>query len=68
MYTFRCDKCYFVYESGMSVKSLETAQQLGYRDYLTCPDCGSHKATKLILDVPSVVFKGDGFTKTTSGE
>lgn len=66
-YSFRCNKCGTEYESPMSFAQLDMARELGYNDYIKCPKCGSSDATKLI-SASVVVFKGDGFTKSTREE
>lgn len=62
-YYFRCNNCGRVFNSNITIKQLEILRELGYNDYVKCPDCGNRDVTKLILDT-TVIFKGDGFTKS----
>jgi putative FmdB family regulatory protein len=56
-YTFVCIDCGRIFRKEMSI-TMYTATSMH-----TCPHCKSTSTRRFFTDIPTVVYKDDGFTK-----
>jgi putative FmdB family regulatory protein len=58
-YDYKCKNCDYVFVAELSYKDTHKKPK--------CPKCGSGKTRKIIA-LPSIHYKGDGFTKSVQSE
>jgi len=61
IYTYKCKKC----ENKFVINPLYNSYNPSQRR--KCPKCKSFNTVRTFIDAPSVVFKGEGFTKSSKG-